>query len=306
MGKRIYGRLGMLAVFLLLAECVGCGGEPERATGAAPELVGSLRLEGSSSMEKAVDGLAEGFMEQYPEVAVTVQFTGSGAGIEAVAEGRAEIGNSSRNLTEEERARGLTENVAAIDGIAVCVDAFHGVRDVTKKQLADIYTGRITNWAALGGEDLPIVVIGREAGSGTREAFETLLGIGEQCTYANELDSTGAVMARVASTPGAVGYLSFDVLHPAAEPAEWKGAKGRGSDGGGRVCAIALDGIAPTAENVRDGKYPLCRPFLMVIRGELSAQRDIVRLWLRYAYSAEGQDIAEKVGLVKKAAGKGE
>ena len=194
MGKRIYGRLGMLAVFLLLAECVGCGGEPERATGAAPELVGSLRLEGSSSMEKAVDGLAEGFMEQYPEVAVTVQFTGSGAGIEAVAEGRAEIGNSSRNLTEEERARGLTENVAAIDGIAVCVDAFHGVRDVTKKQLADIYTGRITNWAALGGEDLPIVVIGREAGSGTREAFETLLGIGEQCTYANELDSTGAVM----------------------------------------------------------------------------------------------------------------
>nr|WP_300659086.1 phosphate ABC transporter substrate-binding protein [uncultured Acetatifactor sp.] len=287
MGKRIYGRLGMLAVFLLLAECVGCGGEPERATGAAPELVGSLRLEGSSSMEKAVDGLAEGFMEQYPEVAVTVQFTGSGAGIEAVAEGRAEIGNSSRNLTEEERARGLTENVAAIDGIAVCVDAFHGVRDVTKKQLADIYTGRITNWAALGGEDLPIVVIGREAGSGTREAFETLLGIGEQCTYANELDSTGAVMARIASTPGAIGYVSFDMVET-----DGKGRTGQ------NVMALRLDGVEAEAENVRNGSYPLCRPFLMITRGEVSAQEELVQAWFRYVSGEKGREIMTRAGLV--------
>ncbi|MCI8790209.1 MAG: phosphate ABC transporter substrate-binding protein [Lachnospiraceae bacterium] len=287
MGKRIYGRLGMLAVFLLLAECVGCGGEPERATGAAPELVGSLRLEGSSSMEKAVDGLAEGFMEQYPEVAVTVQFTGSGAGIEAVAEGRAEIGNSSRNLTEEERARGLTENVAAIDGIAVCVDAFHGVRDVTKKQLADIYTGRITNWAALGGEDLPIVVIGREAGSGTREAFETLLGIGEQCTYANELDSTGAVMARIASTPGAIGYVSFDMVET-----DGKGRTGQ------NVMALRLDGVEAEAENVRNGSYPLCRPFLMITRGEVSAQEELVQAWFRYVFGEKGREIMTRAGLV--------
>ena len=287
MGKRIYGRLGMLAVFLLLAECVGCGGEPERATGAAPELVGSLRLEGSSSMEKAVDGLAEGFMEQYPEVAVTVQFTGSGAGIEAVAEGRAEIGNSSRNLTDEERARGLTENVAAIDGIAVCVDAFHGVRDVTKKQLADIYTGRITNWAALGGEDLPIVVIGREAGSGTREAFETLLGIGEQCTYANELDSTGAVMARIASTPGAIGYVSFDMVET-----DGKGRTGQ------NVMALRLDGVEAEAENVRNGSYPLCRPFLMITRGEVSAQEELVQAWFRYVFGEKGREIMTRAGLV--------
>ena len=287
MGKRIYGRLGMLAVFLLLAECVGCGGEPERATGAAPELVGSLRLEGSSSMEKAVDGLAEGFMEQYPEVAVTVQFTGSGAGIEAVAEGRAEIGNSSRNLTEEERARGLTENVAAIDGIAVCVDAFHGVRDVTKKQLADIYTGRITNWAALGGEDLPIVVIGREAGSGTREAFETLLGIGEQCTYANVLDSTGAVMARIASTPGAIGYVSFDMVET-----DGKGRTGQ------NVMALRLDGVEAEAENVRNGSYPLCRPFLMITRGEVSAQEELVQAWFRYVFGEKGREIMTRAGLV--------
>ena len=287
MGKRIYGRLGMLAVFLLLAECVGCGGEPERATGAAPELVGSLRLEGSSSMEKAVDGLAEGFMEQYPEVAVTFQCTGSGAGIEAVAEGRAEIGNSSRNLTEEERARGLTENVAAIDGIAVCVDAFHGVRDVTKKQLADIYTGRITNWAALGGEDLPIVVIGREAGSGTREAFETLLGIGEQCTYANELDSTGAVMARIASTPGAIGYVSFDMVET-----DGKGRTGQ------NVMALRLDGVEAEAENVRNGSYPLCRPFLMITRGEVSAQEELVQAWFRYVFGEKGREIMTRAGLV--------
>lgn len=286
-GKRLYGRLGMLAVFLLLAECVGCGSEPERATGTAPELTGSLRLEGSSSMEKAVDGLAEGFMERYPEVSVTVQFTGSGAGIEAVAEGRAEIGNSSRNLTEEERARGLTENVAAIDGIAVCVDAFHGLRDVTGEQLADIYTGRITNWAALGGEDLPIVVIGREAGSGTREAFEKLLGIEEQCTYANELDSTGAVMARIASTPGAIGYVSFDMVET--------GGKGRT---GRNVIALRLEGVEAEAENVRNGSYPLCRPLLMITRGEVSAQGELVQAWFRYVSGEEGREIMAKTGLV--------
>ena len=291
MGK--YGRLGMLAVFLLLAECAGCVGEPERVTGTAPELTGSLRLEGSSSMERAVDGLAEGFMERYPEVSVTVQFTGSGAGIEAVAEGRAEIGNSSRNLTEEERARGLVENVAAIDGIAVCVDGFHGVRDVTGEQLADIYMGRITNWAALGGEDLPIVVIGREAGSGTREAFETLLGIEEQCTYANELDSTGAVMARIASTPGAIGYVSFDMVETSG-----KGRTGR------NVMALRLDGVEAEAENVRNGSYPLCRPLLMITRGEVSAQGELVQAWFRYVAGGEGREIMTKAGLVTVGEGK--
>lgn len=287
MGKRLYGRLGMMAVFLLLAECAGCGGEPEKESGAAAGLRGSLRLEGSSSMEKAVDGLAEGFMERYPEVSVTVQFTGSGAGIEAVAEGRAEIGNSSRSLTEEERARGLTENVAAMDGIAVCVDAFHGIREVTREQLADIYTGKITNWAALGGEDLPIVVIGREAGSGTREAFEALLGIEEQCTYANELDGTGAVMARILSAPGAIGYVSFDMV-----AADGKGKTER------NVIALRLDGVEAEPENVRNGSYPLCRPFLMVTRGQVSAQEELVQAWFQYVASEEGREIMAKAGLV--------
>lgn len=274
-------------MLLLLAECAGCGGESEEGADTAPQLTGCLRLEGSSSMEKAVDGLAEGFMERYPEVSVTVQFTGSGAGIEAVAEGRAEIGNSSRNLTEEERARGLAENVAAIDGIAVCVDAFHGVREVTKEQLTEIYTGQITNWADLGGEDLPIVVIGREAGSGTREAFETLLGMEEQCTYANELDSTGAVMARIASTPGAIGYVSFDIVETGG-----KGVTGH------NVMALRLDGVEAEAENVRNGSYPLCRPFLMVTKGEVSAQEELVQAWFRYVSSEEGREIMAKAGLV--------
>lgn len=212
---------------------------------------GSLHLAGSSSMEKMTDALAERFMEHYPEVTVTVQFTGSSAGIEAVAEGNADIGNSSRNLTAQERDRGVTGCVVALDGIALCVDGANPVTGITGQQLADIYTGKITNWSSLGGGDVPIVLIGREAGSGTREAFEELLGISGQCPYANELDSTGAVLARIASTPGAIGYVSFEVLE---EPA---------------VHPLALDGIAPTPENVRTGKYPLSRPFLMVIRGSL-------------------------------------
>ena len=182
----------------------GVGPSAERDSGGA-QWEGSLHLAGSSSMEKMTDALAERFMERYPEVAVTVQFTGSSAGIEAVVNGSADIGNASRGLTQEERENGATGYVVALDGIALCVDAANPVTGMTGQQLADIYTGEITNWSSIGGGDVPIVLIGREAGSGTREAFEELLGISGQCTYANELDSTGAVMARIASTPGAIG-----------------------------------------------------------------------------------------------------
>ncbi|WP_300810767.1 phosphate ABC transporter substrate-binding protein [uncultured Acetatifactor sp.] len=248
---------------------------------------GSLHLAGSSSMEKMTDALAERFMERYPEVAVTVQFTGSSAGIEAVVNGRADIGNASRGLTQEERENGATGYVVALDGIALCVDAANPVTGMTGQQLADIYTGEITNWSSIGGGDVPIVLIGREAGSGTREAFEELLGISGQCTYANELDSTGAVMARIASTPGAIGYVSFDALNVSTN-----------SDIQDTVHPLLLDGTAPTTENVRTGKYPLCRPFLMVIRGELAAQSELVRLWFRYVASEEGQTVMERMGLV--------
>lgn len=230
-------------------------------------------------MEKLADALAERFMEKYPDVTVTVQFTGSGAGIEAAAGGTVDIGNSSRSLKEAELDKGLTGNLVAIDGIAVCVDSSNMVSGLTKKQLMDIYTGSIVNWSALGGGDIPIVVVGREAGSGTRNAFEALLGIEEKCTYANELDSTGAVLARVASTPGAIGYLSFDAVNDS-------------------VTALVLDGAEPTAVNVKAGRYPLYRPFLMVTKGEISRQDSLIQTWLQYVYSEEGQALVEELGLI--------
>lgn len=289
MGKRLYERLGMLAVCLLLAECAGCGKLlPEsRADGCGAYPSGSLCLAGSSSMEKVTDALAESFMDRYPDITVTAQFAGSSAGVESVLNGSADIGIVSRNLSEEETRRGVKEYEMALDGIAVCVDPDNPVAGMTGRQLADIFTGKIRNWAELGGGDVPVVLIGREAGSGTREAFEELLGISGQCTYANEMDSTGAVMARIASTPGAIGYVSFDAVSAAARP------EGRNS-----VHCISLDGTEPAAENVRSGDYPLKRPFLMATQGELSEQSELVRLWFCYVYSEEGRRITEKAGLV--------
>ncbi|MCD8037586.1 MAG: phosphate ABC transporter substrate-binding protein [Lachnospiraceae bacterium] len=176
------------------------------------DLSGTITMAGSTSMEKLANAVAESFMEKYPNVTVTAEFTGSGAGIESVLAGSVDIGNSSRNLKDSEIESGAVENIVAIDGIAVVTDTSNAVANLTKDELISIYTGEITNWSDLGGDDSAIVVVGREAGSGTRGAFEELLEIEDQCAYANELDSTGAVMAKVASTPGAVGYVSLDVL----------------------------------------------------------------------------------------------
>lgn len=247
-------------------------------------LSGSLQIVGSSSMEKLAHVLAEGFMEKYPDVSVSIQFTGTSAGIEAVAEGRADIGNVSRDLTQEERERGIVENRVGLDGIAVCVDPGNPVDSLTEEQLAGIYTGEITSWARVGGEDIPIVTVGREAGSGTRSAFEGLLGAENRCTYANELDSTGAVMARVAATPGAIGYVSFDAV--------WGGSQGH------TVKALALDGVPPGAETVKSGGYPLCRPLSMVTKGELTSQNGLVTAWFDYVYGEEGRNAAEKAGII--------
>ena len=187
--------------------------EAEKTTEAAgAELSGSISMSGSTSMEKFGNALAESFMEKYPDVTVTVEFTGSSAGVEAALSGASDIGNSSRNLKDEEKSAGAVENIVAIDGIAVAVDPKNTVTDLTKDQLISIYTGEVKNWSDLGGENMPIVVVGREAGSGTRGAFEEILGIEDKCVYANELDSTGAVMAKVASTPGAIGYISLDAV----------------------------------------------------------------------------------------------
>lgn len=242
-------------------------------------LAGSIRMAGSTSMEKLANSLSEAFMEKYPGVTVTAEFVGSSAGVEAALSGSADIGNSSRSLKEEEKHNGAVENIVAIDGIAVCVDPANTVEGLTRQQLIDIYTGVITNWSGVGGPDSPVVVVGREAGSGTRGAFEELLEVEDSCVYANELDSTGAVMAKVASTPGAVGYVSLDALD-------------------GSVTALALEGVEATAENVKAGSYFLSRPFVMVTNGEISAQNENVRVWFDFVLGEEGQKIAADAGLV--------
>lgn len=242
-------------------------------------LSGSISMSGSTSMEKVANALCESFMNEYPDVTVTVEFTGSSAGVESVLSGKCDIGNSSRNLKEEEKANGAAENIMAIDGIAVAVDPNNKVTGLTKDQLTGIYTGSIKNWSEVGGENMPIVVVGREAGSGTRGAFEEILKVEDACTYANELDSTGAVMAKVASTPGAIGYISLDAVDDS-------------------VIALALDGAEPTAENIKAGTYFLNRPFVMATNGEVSQQSDLVQTWFDYVFSAEGQEVVKAAGLV--------
>ena len=243
------------------------------------DLSGSISMVGSTSMEKLANALSEAFMEEYPEVTVTAEFVGSGAGIEAVTNGTADIGNSSRSLKDEEKAAGVVENVVAIDGIAVCVDPANEVADLTKEQLTNIYNGTVTNWKEIGGADEPIIVIGREAGSGTRGAFEELVDLKDACKYANELDSTGAVIAKVASTPGAIGYASLDALDDS-------------------VKALSLEGVEATAENIKAGNYFLSRPFVMATKGEISEQNDLVQAWFDFVLGDEGQQVASEVGLI--------
>ena len=243
------------------------------------DLSGSISMVGSTSMEKFANALSETFMEKYPKVTVTAEFVGSGAGVEAVANGSADIGNASRNLKDEEKAKGVVENIVAIDGIAVVVDPANMVEDLTKDQLAGIYDGTVTNWKDVGGSDAPIVVVGRESGSGTRTAFEELLKLEDKCKYANELDSTGAVMAKVASTPGAIGYVSLDVLDDT-------------------VKALKLDGSEPTEENIKAGNYFLSRPFVMATKGEISEQNDLVKALFDFIHSEEGTELVKSVGLI--------
>ena len=243
------------------------------------DLSGTVSMAGSTSMEKLANALAESFMAAYPGVTVTAEFTGSGAGIEAVTAGSVDIGNASRYLTDEEKAAGISENIVAIDGIAVVVDTANEVAGLTSDQLASIYKGEVTNWSEVGGADQPIVVVGREAGSGTRSAFEELLAIEDQCAYANELDSTGAVMAKVASTPGAIGYVSLDVLDDT-------------------VKTISVDDVEPTVENIKSGNYSLSRPFVMATKGEISEQTEAVQAIFTYLASDEGKALIESVGLI--------
>ncbi len=277
----------MAAVSLMTFGLVGCGSESPQSADAAEqgkneesvELNGTIKLAGSTSMEKLCEAMSESFMEKNPGVTVTVEYTGSGAGLESLAAGSVDIGNASRGLKDEEKASGEVENIVAIDGIAVITNKSCSIKDVTSKDLAKIYTGEITDWAELGGEEQPIIVIGREAGSGTRDAFEELLEVKDVCAYAQELDSTGAVLAKVGTTPGAIGYVSLDVVDDT-------------------VSGLKIDGVEPTEEEILAGNYMLQRPFVMATKGEISEQNELVQTWFNYINSDDGKEVIKQVGLI--------
>lgn len=241
-------------------------------------LQGNISLAGSTSMEKVCEALSEGFMNTSPNVHVSVEYTGSSAGIESLTNGLCDIANSSRELSQAEKASGIVGNVVALDGIAVVVNKANTCTSVTKDQLKQIFTRSVTSWKNLGAQDAAIVVIGRENASGTRSAFEELVGVKNSCVYAQELDSTGAVLAKVASTPGAIGYISLDALSSS-------------------VNALVLDGVAPTAETIASQQYPLVRPFIMATKGAVSAQSALVQAWFSYIKSDEGIQTIQQAGL---------
>ena len=274
-----------LTATLGLATLAGCGagssssGSSDDGSKSGKELSGKIQLAGSTSMEKMCGALMEAFMEKYPNITVTTEYTGSGAGIESVTSGSVDIGNASRALSDKEKSAGIEENIVAIDGIAMITDKNNKVTNVTKQQLTDIYTGKITNWKDLGGADEAIVVIGRESASGTRGAFEELLSVKDKCAYAQELDSTGAVLAKVAATPGAIGYVSLDVVDKT-------------------VIALKLDGVEATEANIKAGKYLLSRSFVMATKGAVSSQNELVQEWFNFVKSEDGKKVIKGVGLI--------
>ena len=274
-----------LTATLSLATLAGCGagssssGSSDDGSKSGKELSGKIQLAGSTSMEKMCGALMEAFMEKYPNITVTTEYTGSGAGIESVTSGSVDIGNASRALSDKEKSAGIEENIVAIDGIAMITDKNNKVTNVTKQQITDIYTGKITNWKDLGGADEAIVVIGRESASGTRGAFEELLSVKDKCAYAQELDSTGAVLAKVAATPGAIGYVSLDVVDKT-------------------VIALKLDGVEATEANIKAGKYLLSRPFVMATKGAVSSQNELVQEWFNFVKSEDGKKVIKGVGLI--------
>lgn len=296
MKNKMRKMMAMLSAAVVAVGVMGCGGnaatdsnadanttsqaaDATTDTTASADLSGKITLAGSTSMEKLANAMAEAFMEKYPNVTVAPEFTGSGAGLESLAKGTVDIGDASRALSDDEKAGGAVENIVAIDGIAVITDSENAVSDITSEQLAQIYTGEITNWSDLGGADEQIVVIGREAGSGTRDAFEELNDVKDACKYAQELDSTGAVLAKVAATPGAIGYVSLDVVDDT-------------------VKALQLNSVDATEDNILAGTYVLQRPFVMATMGEISEQNDLVKAFFDFIHSEDGQQVITSVGLI--------
>ena len=248
---------------------------------AAAVAEGSVSTDGSTSMEKVIGALGEYFTEENKGVNFTYNPTGSGSGIAAVLEGRCDIGLSSRDLKDAEKESGLVETALAYDGIAIIVHPENPVSDLSLETIAKIYTGEITNWKDVGGADAEIVLIGREAGSGTRDGFETITGTNDACQYRQELTSTGDVITAVSQNPAAIGYASLAALKDT-------------------VKAVSVEGVVPSEETVKDGSYRVQRPFVLVTRKDMPLS-ETAQKFFDFATSADAAEIISLAGAVSAA-----
>ena len=280
----------ILTLALSLAALTGCGSKTETPadtntdssaqTEAPAALSGSVSTNGSTSMEKVIGALSEQFMTDNSGVTVTYDPTGSGAGIEAASNGSADIGLASRALKDEEKASGLTETIVALDGIAVIVNADSKVENLTVEQIGKIFTGEITDWSEVGGDAGTISCIGREAGSGTRDGFESITGTKDACKLDQELTSTGGVIEAVAGNPNAIGYASLSAV-----------------EGKDTVKAVPGGGVACTEATVLDGSYAIQRPFVLVTKtGE--TQSPAAQAFFDYATSSAASQLIKAAGAV--------
>ena len=277
----------LLAAVLTLA-LAACGSKTDTNTDANADntnddstkttITGTVATDGSTSMEKVIGALSESFMANNADATVTYNPTGSGSGITAVQEGTCDIGLSSRALKDEEKAAGLKETILAYDGIAIIVHPDNPVSDLTIGQIAQLYTGEIINWKDVGGNDAEVVLIGREAASGTRDGFESITGTKEKCQYRQELTSTGDVITAVSQNPDAIGYASLASIKDS-------------------VKALDVDGVTPSEATVKDGSYKVQRPFVLVtVEGK--ALSPVAQAFFDYATSPDAAAIIAKAGAV--------
>ena len=242
--------IALMLTLMLTLSLAACGSDSnsnadDSDNNDSAAVTGTVSTDGSTSMEKVIGALGESFMAANEGVEFTYNPTGSGAGITAAQEGRCDIGLSSRALKDEEKAGGLKETVLAYDGIAIIVNPENPVNDLTLDQIAKLYTGEITNWKDVGGNDAEVVLIGREAASGTRDGFESITGTKDKCQYRQELTSTGDVITAVSQNPDAIGYASLASIKDS-------------------VKTLNVDGVTPSEATVKDGSYKVQRPFVLV------------------------------------------
>ena len=274
-----------LTAVIALSMLTACGSKDNASDdnkgeegGTTAALSGTVSTDGSTSMEKVINSLGESFMAANKDVKFTYNPTGSGSGIQAVTEGRCDIGLSSRALKDDEKASGLVETVLAYDGIANVVSPENPVSDLDVDTIAKIYTGEITNWKDVGGDDAEIVLIGREAGSGTRDGFESITGTKDACAYRQELTSTGDVINTVSQNPNAIGYASLSAV-------------------GESVKALTVGGVKASEATVKDGSYVVQRPFVLVTK-EGTELSPAAQAFFDYAISPEVADIIANAGAV--------